>query len=147
MGEKLGRRVADLRAKRGWTQQQLADRIAVSRVAVSHLESGLSDPSERTVTLMAGVFGLEPHELVAGTTYPDARVDRLPVVAARFTEVEHQLILLESDLAWLVRTGGTEQPRVVAEWTVRLDALLADAHDPEEREQLTAARRRLSDLR
>ena len=49
MPEKLGRRVAALRADRGWTQQQLADRLAVSRVAVSHLESGLTDPGERTL--------------------------------------------------------------------------------------------------
>jgi transcriptional regulator with XRE-family HTH domain len=37
--ENLGRRIADLRAKLGWTQQELAERVGISRVAVSHLES------------------------------------------------------------------------------------------------------------
>lgn len=147
MGENLGRRVAALRAKRSWTQQQLAERIAVSRVAISHFESGLSDPGERTVALLAGVFGQEPHELVAGTTYPMAKVDRLPLVVARYTEVEHQLELLDNDLAWLERTAGADQPRVLSEWAARLAALMADASDPEERGLLAQARRRLSTLR
>ena len=33
--ESLGRRIAKLRAELGWTQQELADRVAVSRVALS----------------------------------------------------------------------------------------------------------------
>ena len=77
----LGRRIADHRAKLGWTQPDLAERLGVSRVAVSHLEAGMSYPGERTVALLAGLFKLEPHELVAGTTYPTAKADRLPVVA------------------------------------------------------------------
>src|SRR5438270_893654 len=106
MPEKLGRRVAALRADRGWTQQQLADRLAVSRVAVSHLESGLTDPGERTVALLAGIFRVEPHELVSGTSYPAAKAERLPVVVARWTESEHLLALLARDLEWSDRTDG-----------------------------------------
>src|SRR3954452_12050816 len=101
--ESLGRRIAGHRAKLGLTQQELADRLAISRVAVSHLESGMSDPGERTVTLLAGLFKVEPYELVAGTNYPAAKTDRLPVVATRYTEVELQLELLDRDLAWLDR--------------------------------------------
>ncbi len=148
VGENLGKKVARLRAKRGWTQQQLAERLAISRVAVSHLESGLTDPGERTVALMAGVFGQEPHELVGGTSYPTAKVDRLPLVVARYTEVEHQLALLDADLAWIQRTGAAagERARVRAEWSARLTALLADTHDLEERAGVVAARRRLAQL-
>src|SRR5687768_6658107 len=85
--ETLGQRIGRLRSLIGWTQQELADRIAVSRVAVSHLEMGISVPSERTVTLLAGVFHLEPHDLIDGTAYPDAKAERLPMVTARYTEV------------------------------------------------------------
>src|SRR4051812_12589323 len=62
--QSLARRVAKLRAELGWTQQELSDRLGMSRAAVSHVEGGLSVPSERTVTLLAGLFHLEPHELV-----------------------------------------------------------------------------------
>ena len=60
LAPELGRRIADLRAKLGWTQQDLADRLGVSRVAVSHLEAGMSIPGERTVALLAGVFRSSP---------------------------------------------------------------------------------------
>ena len=49
----LGQRIATLRVDRGWTQQQLADRLGISRVAVSHLETDLNTPSERPVALLA----------------------------------------------------------------------------------------------
>ena len=142
MHENLGRRIADLRAKLGWTQQDLADRLAISRVAVSHLEAGMSDPGERTVALLAGVFKVEPHELVAGTRYPRAKADRLPVVVARHTDVELQLELLENDLRWFERTGGRHRD-VLEQWVARLAALEHDAYDRRERDAIAAARRRL----
>lgn len=134
MSDDLGRRIARLRGDLGWTQQDLADRLGISRVAVSHLEAGISVPGERTVTLLAGVFKLEPHELVADTTYPVAKAERLPVVACRYTEVELQLRLFARDM----ETGVG-----VAEWAHRLTALEALAHDRREREALAAARLRL----
>ncbi len=102
----LGRRIADLRVERGWTQQQLAERLGISRVAVSHLETDLNTPGERTVALLAGLFRTEPHELVAGTSYPAAKADRLPSVVARWTEGEHRLALVRRDLWWLERCGA-----------------------------------------
>ena len=141
--ENLGRRIAALRGKLGWTQQDLADRVGISRVAISHLEAGMSVPGERTVTLLAGVFAVEPYELVAGTSYPAAKAERLPAVTARYTEVQHQLALLDNDIAWLERTGGEHAAAAVEQWDVRLLALLRASHDRREREALTSARRRL----
>jgi transcriptional regulator with XRE-family HTH domain len=140
----LGRRVAKLRAELGWTQQELADRVAISRVAVSHLESDLSTAGERTVALLAGVFGMEPHELVAGTTYPTAKIDRLPLVVARHTEVELQCRLLDRDLAEHARTGdGT----VLGGWSVRLAELRRATHDARQRALVDQAAARLARAR
>jgi transcriptional regulator with XRE-family HTH domain len=141
MDESLGRRIAELRGKLGLTQQELAERVGISRVAVSNLESGLSDPGERTVALLAGVFKVEPHELVAGTSYPAAKADRLPLVVARHTEVELQLALLDNDLAWLERHGTDAS--VLDGWRSRLLALLDVSHDAREREALKAALERV----
>ncbi|HEX8581883.1 MAG TPA: helix-turn-helix transcriptional regulator [Acidimicrobiales bacterium] len=147
MHRELGRRIAELRGKLGWTQQDLADRLGISRVAVSHLEAGMSQPGERTVTLLAGVFGMEPWELVAGTGYPAAKAERLPVVTARHTEVDLQLALFERDLAWLDRTGGEHDRPVLEEWRSRLAALVDGCEDRRERaaatDALARARRRL----
>lgn len=138
MTDRLGRRIADLRTKLGWTQQELAERIGVSRVALSHVEAGMSDPGERTVTLLAGVFKVEPYELVEGTDYPPAKADRLPLVAARYTEVELQLALLERELQLGLGTGGA--------WLERLGMLLSATHDPRERRSLEEAIRRVARL-
>jgi len=120
--ESLGKRIAKLRACLGWTQQELAERAAVSRVALSHIESDISVPGERTVALLAGVFGMEAHDLVAGTTYPMAKADRLPLVVARHTEAELQVALLDRDLALVVQVGD---PSVLEGWTRRLSELRA----------------------
>lgn len=146
MPEKLGRRIAALRAERRWTQQQLAERLGVSRVAVSHLESNLTDPGERTVALLAGLFHMEPHELVAGTTYPVAKMERLPVVVARWTEVEHRLALLDADLRWVGRLPAAEVRRLLEGWLPTLDELRRHAREPTEAAAVDAARRKVTDL-
>lgn len=148
----LGQRIAGLRVERGWTQQQLADRLGISRVAVSHLETDLNTPGERTVALLAGLFRMEPHDLVSGTSYPVAKADRLPLVVNRWTEVEHQLALLDRDLWWLDRVEAPPLPRSVVEevlagWEVALSKLAADVTDPTEAEALSEARRRVADRR
>jgi transcriptional regulator with XRE-family HTH domain len=140
--EPLGHRIAKHRAELGWTQADLAERVGISRVALSHIEAGISNPGERTVALLAGVFKVEPHELVARTGYPQAKAERLPVVAARYTEVEHQIAMLDARLAATV--DPVLRARVVADARDVLGALLAHTHDRRERELLTA---RLSRLR
>lgn len=142
----LGQRISVLRAERGWTQQQLADRLGISRVAVSHLETDLNTPSERTVAILAGLFRLEPHDLVAGTSYPMAKADRLPLVVARWTEVEHQLALLERDLEWLDAGAGDRAAaeRVLARWEAELAKLAADVREPGEAALVADARRSVS---
>ncbi len=140
----VGRRIAAHRTGLGLTQQELASRVAISRVALANLESGRSEPGERTITLLAGVFGMEPHELVRGSTYPAAKVDRLPLVAARHTEVELQLALLERDLRWLETAPAPMAARVLGVWRRDLAALSETTHDPHQRRLLDAAIARLA---
>src|SRR6478736_683506 len=127
MLEALGDRIAKCRTELGWTQAELAERIGISRVALSHIEAGISNPGERTVTLLAGVFKVEPHELVDHTGYPAAKAERLPLVTARYTEVEHQLALLDAQLAVVTEPAARE--RVVGDARARLRALAARLHD------------------
>lgn len=149
--ESFGRRIAKLRAEQGWTQQTLAERLGVSRVGLSHIEAAMAWPNERTVTLLAGVFHLEPFELVAGTDYPVAKAERLPLVTARYTEAEHQLALFAADLVWLERLAalagerqGLQRADIVASWSHRLRDLLSRTHDLSQRRQIVAALESLS---
>ena len=135
--------MAKQRAELGWTQARLAERAALSRVALSHIEANLTVPSERTVTLLAGVFGCEPSALAAGTDYPPAKAERLPLVTARRTEVDHQLAVLDAVRATVARVPAPERDRLAAEiraeWRAWLVDLLAACDDPGERRRVRAA--------
>lgn len=146
MPEQLGARLARLRAALGWTQQELADRIAVSRVAISHFEMGLQVPSERTIALLASVFKQEPGELVADTYYPPAKTDRLPTIVARYTAIESELQLMERDLVWLDRIAALPHAHGIAlemlhGWLQRLAHLRDTTHDRRSCQQLETALR------
>ncbi len=151
----MGRRIAKERATLGWTQARLAERIGVSRVALSHLEAGMSVANERTVVLLAATFSLEPHELVAGTDYPEAKSERLPLVAARHTEVDLQLALLANDLGWLDAMAAVLEPAATARlradtlqrWADRLAELTGRVADRAERARLTDATRAVAEHR
>ena len=123
----LGKRIATLRMQRGWTQERLAERLAVSRVAVSHIEMGLSVPSERTVVLLAGIFQCEPHQLVADTNYPTAKRERLPAVASRYTHVELLTLLLQHDIAWI--ESGARRAGLFDIWQTRLHTAMHECYD------------------
>lgn len=135
----LGQRIASLRTDRGLTQADLAERVAISRVALSNLESTRSVPGERTIVLLAGIFHMEPHDLVADTDYPVAKAERLPAVANRHTEVDLQLALLERDLRWLEGAPRAVAARVRSGWQGKLAALRSASADVVESERLAAA--------
>jgi putative transcriptional regulator len=51
-------RLKVLRAERDWSQQDLADRLAVSRQSVNAIETGKYDPSLPLAFRIADLFGL-----------------------------------------------------------------------------------------
>ena len=136
--QSIGKRIAALRQQGGWTQESMAERLAISRVAVSHIEMDLSVPGERTITLLAGLFIMRPFELVAGTTYPQAKTDRLPRMVCCYTELEMDLALMENDLAWLacLPCGGDleiMQKEIMVKWMPRLGEWEKEIIDGNER--------------
>ena len=155
--ETIGQRIGRLRQQLDLTQQALADRIAVSRVAVSHIEMDLSIPGERTILLLASVFQCHPAELVAGTTYPQAKAERLPETVAWYTPLDVDLKLLENDLHWLqTLSPGPDAPGlagkparqrlsacVYGRWAGRLERWAAICLDPAQQARLAAAQRML----
>jgi putative transcriptional regulator len=51
-------RLKDLRAERGWSQQDLAERLEVSRQSVNAIETGRYDPSLPLAFRIAEIFGM-----------------------------------------------------------------------------------------
>lgn len=51
-----GDRIAELREKKGWTQDQLSSTIGISRAALSHYEKNRRKPDFVTLALLADVL-------------------------------------------------------------------------------------------
>ena len=54
----MNNRLRLLRAERSWSQQQLADKLEVSRQSVNAIETGRYDPSLPLAFRIAELFGL-----------------------------------------------------------------------------------------
>ena len=61
----LGRRVRDLRSKKGWTQEHLADAARVTRVCIVAIEGGKQNVSMDIVVRLANALGVAPETLMA----------------------------------------------------------------------------------
>jgi len=60
----LGRRVRDLRSKKGWTQEQLAEGARVTRVCIVAVEGGKQNVSMDIVIRLANALGVSPEGLM-----------------------------------------------------------------------------------
>jgi len=58
-------RLKALRAERGWTQEQLGQRVGVSRYAINALETERHDPSLDLAFRIAAAFGVGLEEVFA----------------------------------------------------------------------------------
>jgi putative transcriptional regulator len=59
----IGNRVKELRVKRGWTQQQLADAVGVSRQSINSIERDRYVPSLLLALTFARVFACSTDEI------------------------------------------------------------------------------------
>lgn len=56
-------RLEEFRTRNGWTQQELADRVEVSRQTIISLENGRYNPSILLAFRLARLFGLQIEDL------------------------------------------------------------------------------------
>lgn len=60
----LGNRVAALRAERGWSQVELAERLGANRLSVMHIEAGRRLPRVERLLGLADAFGVSTDALL-----------------------------------------------------------------------------------
>jgi len=63
---KIGDTIAKLRKEKGWTQNELAEKLQVSDKAISKWESNKGDPSTEFLPVMAQLFGVTLDYLMTG---------------------------------------------------------------------------------
>ena len=71
---RFGRRIRELRKKRGWTQVYLAQHTGLGSVYISQLEHGNKEPGLRTIEILALGFELTPAQLLRGLGDADLEV-------------------------------------------------------------------------
>ena len=67
-----------LRAERGWSQQELADRLEVSRQSVNAIETGKYDPSLPLAFRLARLFATTIEALFDEPAREESRREKLP---------------------------------------------------------------------
>ncbi len=64
--------VRELRRRKGWSQQELADASGVGQDTISSLELGRHEPRPSTLRKIAGALGVEVADLFGGADTPKA---------------------------------------------------------------------------
>lgn len=65
----IGKRIAELRKERKWTQQELAEKLFVTDKAVSKWEQGLGCPELSTIVELSKAFGVSTDYLLTGENH------------------------------------------------------------------------------
>ena len=60
----LADKIIDLRKKAGWSQEELAEKLFVTRQAVSRWETGETQPNTETLKLLSGLFDVSINTLL-----------------------------------------------------------------------------------
>lgn len=113
----LGEKLQALRQGKGLSQEQLAERLEVSRQSVSKWESGQSRPDMDKLVVLAALFEVSTDYLLKedGDVPPPAKDRRLPVVLAA------ALVIALGAAVWLGVTAnraGAERDALAAENTL-----------------------------
>lgn len=73
---KIGEQLKQQRGQRAWSQQDLADRLKISRQSISKWEQGTALPSFANIILLSEVFGVTIDELIRGDARLLKRLER-----------------------------------------------------------------------
>lgn len=74
----FGNRLYDLRKKKGLSQEELGEKINVSRQTVSKYELGEAIPDMEKLVMLSDYFGVSLDELVLGVTHEEAAAPASP---------------------------------------------------------------------
>lgn len=67
-------RIKELRKARGWLQDDLADKLKVSRQAVGHYETGTRGLDEETIVHCCKIFGVSADYLLGRSEQPGSPI-------------------------------------------------------------------------
>lgn len=69
--KRIGKQLKDLRISRGWKQADVADKVCMSRPAMSNIESGKRSLTLNTLKRFCEIFGVDVSYFGINTEYDD----------------------------------------------------------------------------
>lgn len=72
--DNIGKYILELRTSKGWTQEDLANMIPITRQAVSRWEQGKSIPDSSTLVILSEIFDVSINELLSGKRIPKKEI-------------------------------------------------------------------------
>src|SRR5437588_526002 len=102
MNEKLtsNEKLRRARETRGWTQEELAEKIGVNPVSISLWEHGLRSPSPEHSKALCDIFGINPEELGFVSSSEERSIATMPE-SIEFTVQEGDITTFEADVVAL----------------------------------------------
>ncbi|QHW30869.1 helix-turn-helix domain-containing protein [Paenibacillus rhizovicinus] len=94
----IGSIIYKLREDRGWTQEQTAGLLGISRAALSHYEKNRREPDSETLSKFADLFNVSVDYLVGRTTVPHITLDEPVREFVDQLELSEEEILRKFDL-------------------------------------------------
>ena len=102
MSKKLADSIISLRRKHGFSQEQLAEKIGVTRQAISNWERGTATPDVETLNLIAKLFDMDLLAIINGEsneqekakdTIPHRTALLIAIIAVSYTHLTLPTIL------------------------------------------------------
>lgn len=97
-------KLIELRKSRGWSQEELGDKLGVTRQTVSKWELGSTTPEMEKIAAMSELFSITTDELIKGTAPQQATIseDKIPENAEVIIVEKHHRIGFEykSERTW-----------------------------------------------
>lgn len=137
----LARRVADLRRKQGWSQQELADRLREygfdhHQTAISRIEAGRQSLSLNEAAALAAIFRIRPADLMDISMNEESLTAELHEMTRHYDRLRHYMLdararVVETtqarDAAREEMDRWLEQVSVAQEMTAQCEAELSEA--------------------
>ena len=98
-------RIKELRTARGWTQDELAERLGVSRSRVGMYETGRREPDFETLEAIADLFNVDMNYLLckaetSNTGMRETKAVRINVYGKLMIEVAEKLTKNDQDVVF-----------------------------------------------
>ncbi|MBQ8780733.1 MAG: helix-turn-helix domain-containing protein [Oscillospiraceae bacterium] len=115
----LNSQIKKYRSKMNWSQEELAEKVYVSRQTISNWENGKSYPDIHSIVLLGAVFNVSLDELIKG----DVEIMRNEIKTEDVKELKHCSTAMFV-LMVIIAASAVPLMEMIGMWTLAVEAVL-----------------------